>query len=291
MRISVSQTPSNTPSNTPTNTPTGTVCPGLTPTVTPSVSVTPSPTQTINFTPTQTQTQTQTPTPTKTRGLTPTPTQTQTSTPTSTFECLCFSSVTVNVFEEGNITFNDCNGNPTIENFIVGNGQIYGDGTFCIQKDTNGGTAMYTIVSYNDCCTVPPPTSTPTPTATPTSTIGLTPTQTSTPTRTQTTPTPTSTPTATPQNCLCFSTTYETIPSGLQVRYRNCSTGNITTVDISTLLTRDNLDGTYTSFICVTQGSSYATPVCVLGGIEVTCDPLIWVSGGACSDSIDCDIV
>jgi hypothetical protein len=101
------------------------------------------------------------------------------------------------------------------------------------------------------------------------------------------TPTPSVTPP--PSDCLCFSTTYETIPEGLQVRWRDCETGTVTTQDIDTLLQRDNLDGTYTSFICVQQGLSYETPVCVLDGLEVTCDPLTWVEGDTCSDSIDCD--
>jgi hypothetical protein len=122
--------------------------------------------------------------------------------------------------------------------------------------------------------------------------------QTATPTQTQTqtgtipeTPTMTPTPSSTPviSNCLCFSTTYETIPEDLQVRWRDCETGTVLTQDISTLLQRDNLDGTFTSFICVEQDLSYETPVCVLDGIEVTCDPLIWIEGGVCSDSIDCD--
>jgi hypothetical protein len=132
-----------------------------------------------------------------------------------------------------------------------------------------------------------------TPTSTPTRTPEVTPTntQTSTPTGTQqSTPTPTQTPSATPScDCLCFTTTYETIPEGLQVRWRDCTTGTVTTQDISSLLQRDNLDGTYTSFICVQQGLSYSTPVCVSGGIEVTCDPLTWVENGPCCDSLDCD--
>ena len=186
-------TPSNTPSNTPTpsitasvtptQTPTGTVCPGLTPTNTPTISLTPSitssPSNTPSMTATNTQTPTQTQTPTSTVGTSPTPTNTLTASPTQTAtqtptktnpECTCFSSATVNVTVAGNITFNDCDGNPTIENFNPGNGQTYGDGTFCIRKDTNGGTAEYTIVSYNNCCTPPPP-PTSTPTQTPTSTL------------------------------------------------------------------------------------------------------------------------
>jgi hypothetical protein len=102
------------------------------------------------------------------------------------------------------------------------------------------------------------------------------------------TPTPSATPSC---DCLCFTTTYETIPEDLQVRWRDCETGTVTTQDISTLLQRDNNDGTFTSFICVEQGLSYATPVCVLDGLEVTCDPLTWIENGPCCDSIDCDVV
>lgn len=93
-----------------------------------------------------------------------------------------------------------------------------------------------------------------------------------------------------PIDCKCFSTTYETIPSGLEVRWRDCTSGEITTQQISNLLTRDNLDNTFTSYICVEQGSTYQTPVCVSGGIEVTCDPLTWIEGGSCSDSQGCDV-
>jgi hypothetical protein len=150
----------------------------MTPTisVTPSITSSPSNTPSVTASNTQTPTQTQTPTstvgtsPTPTKTLTATPTQTATNTPTQTNpECTCFSSATVNVRVAGNITFNDCDGNPTIENFNPGNNQTYGDGTFCIRKDTNGGTAEYTIVRYNGCCSIPP-TNTPTPTHTQTPT-------------------------------------------------------------------------------------------------------------------------
>jgi hypothetical protein len=75
-----------------------------------------------------------------------------TPSPTTTGECLCFSSATVNVTAAGSITFDDCYGYERIENFDIGNDQTFGDGTFCITKDTNAGSAEYTIVSYNDCC-------------------------------------------------------------------------------------------------------------------------------------------
>lgn len=137
----------------------------------------------------------------------------------------------------------------------------------------------------------PTATETPTQTQTQTSTIPVTPTQTQTNTSTpQSTPTQTPTPSVTNpiSGCSCYSVTYETVPEGLQVRWRDCESGTVLTQSILTLLQRDNGDGTFTSFICVAQGLSYATPVCVLGGLEVTCDPLTWVEGGICNDSIDC---
>ena len=130
---------------------------------------------------------------------------------------------------------------------------------------------------------------TPTPTPTPTATITPTPTPTTTVTITPTpTHTPTSTPTPTVAGCLCYSVTYTTIPGDLSVRFRDCQTDTITTTLINSLETMDNGDGTFTAYICVKQGSSYAIPVCVQGGIEVTCDPYIWVAGGGCTTASSC---
>jgi hypothetical protein len=152
------------------------------------------------------------------------------------------------------------------------------------------------LSAYTDCaeCTFVPPTPTPTTTPTNTPTPSITPTISVTPSQTGTvpvTPTNTPTPTSTPEvgDCKCFSATYDTLPFGLQVRYRDCVGDFVVTNDISMLLQRDNGDGTYTVFICVKQGSSYATPVCVFGGYEVTCDPIVWVEGGVCSGVLDCD--
>lgn len=205
----------------------------------------------------------------------------------------------------------DCETSATTYTFISTNAdlltgttsyKIYNTGTtesVCVfnPQPTFVQLTPWTYLSaYTDCaeCLYVPPTPTPTPTSTNTPTPSITPTISLTPSQTGTvpvTPTNTPTPTSTPEvgSCKCFSTTYSTIPSGLQVRWRDCTTGIITTQDINTLLQRDNLDGTYTSYICVAQGSSYATPVCVSGGFEVTCDPLTWIEGGVCSDSIDCD--
>ena len=155
-----------------------------------------------------------TPTPTTTQ----TPTETNTPTPTPT-GCACVEGILVEVTSSGTITYLDCEGNSgsiivSIGPNVVGSGE-------CIQKDSLGGTATFTIDTYGICCSVvtPTPTQTETPTQTPTvtqtqtntpttsATIGLTPTATSsnTPTPTETptntpTETPTNTPTETPTN-------------------------------------------------------------------------------------------
>jgi hypothetical protein len=67
----------------------------------------------------------------------------------------------------------------------------------------------------------------------------------------------------------------------LAVRYRNCTPGDIVTTPVNELLSIDNGNGTSTYYICVLQGSSYASPVCVEGGIEVSC-PVSWDMGGSC---------
>jgi hypothetical protein len=151
-----------------------------------------------------------------------------------------------------------------------------------------GGTLFTLTATGQTGC----PTTTLTPTATPTT---LTPTTTSTTTATPTeTPTTTATPTTltptttlTPADCSCYCYTYSTVPSDLSVRWRNCSNSTVTTELIQNLETLDNGDGTYTACICVDQASSYAIPVCVQGGIEVTC-PDIWVPGGSCEFASIC---
>ena len=239
---------------------------------------TPTPTQTQTGTPPVTPSNT--PSNTSTQTGTPPTTPTQTSTPSSTpplNDCICYQYTNDGDPEAVNaISYLDCSGDfQQIDNIPFG-----ASGYFCAifgsVQETEGLTYIEVDPSFCGGCGEPPVT--PTQTQTQTGTPPVTPTM---------TPTPSSTPPE--SDCLCFSTTYETIPEDLQVRWRSCETGTITTQDISTLLQRDNLDGTYTSFICVEQGLSYETPVCVLDGLEVTCDPLTWVEGGACSDSIDCD--
>lgn len=112
------------------------------------------------------------------------------------------------------------------------------------------------------------------------------------PPTTTTTVAPTTTTTVAPTTTTtlvnrCFSLSYTSIPSDLYVRYRNTS-GNIVTELINTLETQDCGGGTYIAVICVRQGSSYATPVCVQGGVEVTCDPYEWIQGGNCTIAGTC---
>ena len=112
---------------------------------------------------------------------------------------------------------------------------------------------------------------------------------TTTTTTTTTTAAPTTTTTTAAPNCLCFTytDTLANVPANLNVRYRACSTNTITTTPIDQLEAVDNLDGTYTWYICVLQGSSYATPTCVVSGIEQTC-PQNWISGGSCTFDGEC---
>lgn len=171
------------------------------------------------------------------------------------------------------------------------------DGTLSLFVKVDGGDCSGT----NQCISItglPGATPTPTSTATPTSTIGATPT--STPTLTGT-PTLTSTPTLTGTSTItptvttsaasgkCYSLTYTNGNSIdlLSVRYRNMS-GTIVTEALNTLEATSNGDGSTSLLICVQQGQSYATPVCVQGGIEVTCDPFEWVQGGNCTTVGNC---
>ena len=132
------------------------------------------------------------------------------------------------------------------------------------------------------------PSVTPTNTLTPTNTPSVSPTNTLTPTNTPT-PSPTTTGSC---DCTCWSLTFTSPlnPSDLQVRWRDCQTDTIITDDVLNLEQSDNLDGTYTAYLCAKNTGSYSTPVCVLNNVEVTCDPYQWVSGGACCIAGDCQI-
>jgi hypothetical protein len=67
----------------------------------------------------------------------------------------------------------------------------------------------------------------------------------------------------------------------LEVRYRSCVSGNVVTELVTNQISINNGDGTFTYIICVDQTSSYSSPVCVQGAIEVSC-PVSWVMGASC---------
>ncbi len=112
---------------------------------------------------------------------------------------------------------------------------------------------------------------------------GGTTTTTTAATTTTTTEATTTTTTAAPSGCIQYSYTDNpaNIPFDLEVRYRDCVSGNIVTESFSMLVQLDNGDGTNTYFVCVDQSSSYSSPVCVQSGIEVFC-PQSWVMGASC---------
>ena len=117
-------------------------------------------------------------------------------------------------------------------------------------------------------------------TTTTTTTTTEAPTTTTTTTTTEA-PTTTTTTTVAP-TCSSFTLTDEPANvSGLEVRYRKCSTGEVVTESVNAQLSTDNGNGTFTYIICVDQISSYSTPVCVESGIEVSC-PVGWSMGAPC---------
>lgn len=87
----------------------------------------------------------------------------------------------------------------------------------------------------------------------------------------------------------CWTLTYfnSNPPTNVSVRYRDIN-GDVQTTLITNLESMDNGDGSYTAAICVNKAGAYNTPVCVSGGVEVTCDPWIWGMGGECSTSSTC---
>jgi len=194
--------------------------------------------------------------------ITPTMTSTPSSTPTSTPPIITPSMTSTNTGTPTNTPTNTQTSTPTSTIGLT-------------PTMTSSETATPTIT----------PTNTSTPTNTPTNT------QTSTPTGTiQATPTQTSTPSATPENCSCYELTYTMADvEDISVRWRNCDNDTITTTNISSLQSIDNNDGTFTTYICVKQGSSYSTPVCVENDLEIVCPTGVsWILGGSCSDDIDC---
>jgi uncharacterized delta-60 repeat protein len=262
-----------------------------------------------------------TPPPTGSPTRTPTNTATPTLTPTQTITPTCSTFTTQYMrtrllgcsnFDLGLFDNPDFTGNANAVCDYVVSGTAYGDlgtifsGTETISSGDHihtfnlssvllpgecvSGFTVNSVVPVCPCVNVIFQFITPTPSATPTLTPTTTPTITSTPTGTETTPTPTSTPTASPQNCSCYELTYEMDDvEGISVRWRDCSTDTITTTNISSLESIDNNDGTFTTYICVKQGSSYNTPICVEDDLEILCPTGVdWILGGTCGNGIDC---
>ncbi len=138
---------------------------------------------------------------------TPTTTQTPTMTPTpSTTPCVegCVQYINVEVISAGVISYLDCNGVTQYQSVSIGP-EVIGVIT-CINQNTIGGSAAFTIDSIGPCCSAPAltPSSTPTNTISPTQTPTITSSPTQTPSNTPpTTPTTTltATPTSTPLIC------------------------------------------------------------------------------------------
>lgn len=144
----------------------------------------------------------------------------------------------------------------------------------------------YCDFTFTSSLVIPPP-STTTTTAAPTTTTTSTTTTTIAPTTTTTSTTSTTTTTLAPLPGICYCMTYDDEIGSLNVRYR-ALVGGVTTVAITSLFSIDNGDGTFTACICVLQGSSYAVPVCVMDGIEVTCGFYAWVEGQQCNQETNC---
>ena len=317
---------------TPTPTPTITITPTHTPTLTPTLTITPTifvdctftggsasetssnPTPTPTITPTITPTLTVTPTltitPTQTITPTLTITPTQTITPTLTYGCIIidyyynttpnlndgcggysrtditiratlydtYGGTPINANQDITVEINtqtdDCLGTSYgILSITIPSGSTYGDGTYiqstcelCPQGN-NQSSVTTTINGVNNIYPL-------------TYTIC---------------PTPTPTPTPTPQDlCECFTLTYDLndLPNDLYVRYSRCSDGVTITELISNLLTNPNINGTYTTSICVKLNSGYSTPVCVQNNVEIICPPgITWIPSGVnCSNDFDCNL-
>jgi len=278
--LTSTSTATNTPTLTATNTPTQTETPTLTATQTPTLTSTSTSTETPTLTATSTPTLTQTPTltptstttltATNTPTLTETPTLTSTATPTLTMTqtvlASCYQDVIFEVGPDGaNIAYLTCCGGEKSRLYTEQGIYIIED---CIQTDSlYAFEGSLNWVNYFDG-TTPCDCPTPTPTLTSTST-------------------PTPTPTM-PADCTCYSVTHngdELV--GVDVRYSVCDGGEVITEPITGLVTNDNGNGTFTSFVCVSDTGTYATPVCVEDGNEVACK-VPFIAGGQCNNSIDC---
>jgi hypothetical protein len=87
-----------------------------------------------------------------------------TTTTTTTADCNCVSTITLDVTEGGTFDFIDCSDVSRSAGVTVGVQTLDYSEDGCITKNTQSGTAMYTILEYGPCCS---PTTTTTTTLTP----------------------------------------------------------------------------------------------------------------------------
>lgn len=143
-----------TTSSSSTTTTSTTLRPTTTTTSSSSTSTTTSSTSTSTTTTSSSSTSTTTSTSTT---IVPTTTTTSTSTSstttTTTTECNCVSTVTLDVTEAGTFEFRDCSDVSRSAGVSVGMQTLDYSGDGCITKNTQSGTAMYTILEYGPCCT------------------------------------------------------------------------------------------------------------------------------------------
>jgi hypothetical protein len=154
---------------------------------------------------TTTTTTTSAPTTTTTAGPTTTTTAAPTTT-TTTIPCNCVQFVNIEVTGAGNVTYLDCNGSAQSQPVGLGP-EVIGSSPNCVQRNTLGGDATFTIDSYGPCCTPETTTTTAGPTTTTTTTAG--------PTTTTTTAAPTTTTTAAPTTTTTSTTTSTTTTTTL----------------------------------------------------------------------------
>jgi hypothetical protein len=156
--VRVTTTTTTTPC--PTTTTTTTIAPITTTTttsITPTTSTTSSTTSTTSSTTSSTSstTSTSTSSTTTTTTVSPTTTTTTTATPTTTTtttECNCVTTVTIDVTDAGTFDFTDCSAAPRSTGVGVGIQTLDYSGDGCITKNTQAGSALYTIVEWGPCC-------------------------------------------------------------------------------------------------------------------------------------------
>jgi len=177
--------------------------------------------------------------PTTTTTTTTSTTTTTTAAPTTTtttIPCNCVQFVNIEVTGAGNVTYVDCNGSAQSQPVGLGP-EVIGSSPNCVQRNTLGGTATFTIDSYGPCCAIGTTTTTAAPTTTTTTTAGPTTTTTTTtaaPTTTTTAaPTTTTTTTTAAPTTTTTSTTTTTLANAFVDITNNTAGTDITDITVN----------------------------------------------------------